>query len=83
MERQHWLQRLKNRARYGGQHGDPMFIDRITRLRVLAQDAMKDYNEQIAAGGEPHYPMWVDDMLAVCTFAEQAYGRALDSVHAN
>ena len=44
--------------------------ERIERLRALAEEARKQYNADLAAGGEPVYPAWADDMLAVCRFAE-------------
>ena len=44
--------------------------ERIERLRALAEDARKQYNSDLAAGGEPVYPAWVDDLLAVCKQVE-------------
>lgn len=42
----------------------------IARVRTLAEDARKQYGQEIAAGGEPTYPAWIDDVLAVCELAE-------------
>lgn len=36
------------------------------RLRTMANDAIRQYGQDTAAGGEPFYPSWADDMLAVC-----------------
>jgi hypothetical protein len=49
--------------------------DTIARVRTLAEDARKQYNDDLAAGGEPNYPQWIDDVLAVCELAESAVGR--------
>jgi hypothetical protein len=48
--------------------------ERIERLRALAEEARKQYNADLAAGGEPVYPAWIDDLLAVCRFAEKSVG---------
>lgn len=45
-------------------------MDKITRLRKMALDALRDYEIALAAGGEPVYPAWADDMLDVCGQAE-------------
>lgn len=47
----------------------------IARVRTLAEDARKQYHEDLAAGGEPKYPQWIDDVLAVCDLAESAVGQ--------
>lgn len=44
----------------------------IARVKSLAADARKQYHEDLAAGGEPKYPEWIDDVLAVCELAESA-----------
>lgn len=43
---------------------------KIERLQAMARDALRDYQHAIAAGGEPDYPQWADDMLEVCQRAE-------------
>lgn len=35
------------------------------RLRVMARDAIAEYNTETAAGGEPPYPDWARDLLLV------------------
>lgn len=42
----------------------------IERLRAMAQDAILEYQSTLVAGGEPSYPQWAEDMLAVCDHAE-------------
>jgi hypothetical protein len=49
--------------------------DTIARVRTLAEDARKQYHEDLAAGGEPKYPEWIDDVFAVCELAESAVGQ--------
>lgn len=34
------------------------------RITKIAQDAIQKYNAGYAAGGEPYYPQWADDILA-------------------
>jgi hypothetical protein len=46
--------------------------DTIARVRTLAEEARKQYDDELAAGGEPNYPQWIDDVLAVCELAESA-----------
>lgn len=36
----------------------------------MAREALIDYQKAIAAGGEPVYPQWADDLLDVCQQAE-------------
>lgn len=36
------------------------------RLETLAHDAIREHGEQCAAGGEPTYPTWADDVLELC-----------------
>lgn len=36
------------------------------RLAALAEDARRQYLDELAAGGEPVYPAWVDDVTTVC-----------------
>src|SRR3546814_8393424 len=38
-------------------------------MRAMAREAIDQYNRETAAGGEPPYPAWADDMLAVCDLA--------------
>lgn len=42
----------------------------VNRLRALAVDAINQYHDEIEHGGEPVYPAWADDMLAVCGFID-------------
>lgn len=37
--------------------------DATERLRVMAREAIAEYNTETAAGGEPPYPDWADDIL--------------------
>lgn len=46
----------------------------IERMRALAKEARKQYDEEMAAGGEPPYPQWTDDAIAVCDLAERRMG---------
>jgi len=43
----------------------------IERLRALARDTRAQYGTETAAGGEPAYPAWVDDVAAVCDELER------------
>lgn len=43
----------------------------IERLRALARDTRAQYGTETAAGGEPAYPAWVDDVTAVCDELER------------
>lgn len=36
-----------------------------SRLTALAQSAIAAYNAEYVAGGEPVYPSWADDVIAV------------------
>jgi hypothetical protein len=66
-------------------------MEKIKRLRAMACDALLDYQKAIAAGGEPVYPQWANDILDVCRQAEQniqfsysrncANGRAADNLY--
>ena len=47
-------------------------MERIERLRRMAKEALHDYQAAIAAGGEPAYPQWAEDIMAVCDQAESA-----------
>jgi hypothetical protein len=42
----------------------------IERLRVMAREAVDEYQAALLAGEEPSYPQWADDILAVCDQAE-------------
>ena len=42
----------------------------IDRLRVMAAEAILDYQAALMNGGEPSYPQWADDLLVVCERAE-------------
>lgn len=42
----------------------------IERLRAMARQAVMEYQAALAAGGEPSYPQWADDILVVCEHAE-------------
>lgn len=42
----------------------------IERLRTLAREAIAEYQASLMAGGEPLFPQWADDVLAVCDQAE-------------
>ena len=48
----------------------------IDRLRVMAAEAILEYQTALTDGGEPSYPQWADDLLVVCERAE-----ASPSVH--
>lgn len=48
----------------------------ITRLRAMADAARKQYDAELAAGGEPVYPTWVDDVRDVCDAAARQNDRA-------
>lgn len=52
-------------------------MDRIGRLRQMAKEALQEYQAAINAGGEPTYPQWADDLMAVCELAETASSPAL------
>lgn len=43
----------------------------IERLRALARETLRQYGTETAAGGEPAYPAWVDDVTAVCDELER------------
>lgn len=43
----------------------------IARLRALATDALKQYQEEVRNGGEPQFPAWTADLLSVCAVAER------------
>jgi len=47
-------------------------MDEIERLREMAREALKAYEEEILAGEKPAYPQWAEDMLKVCERAEMA-----------
>lgn len=40
-------------------------LDAMARLRVMAEEAIDEYNQETAMGGEPLYPRWAGDMLDV------------------
>ena len=42
----------------------------IDRLRVMASEAMIEYQAALMGGSEPSYPQWADDLLVVCERAE-------------
>ncbi|MFC5461627.1 hypothetical protein [Massilia niabensis] len=42
----------------------------IERLRTMARDAIEEYQSALVAGGEPTFPQWAEDLLAVCDHAE-------------
>lgn len=44
---------------------------RAERLRKMAHDAIKQYNEDSAKGGEPAFPDWALEMLGVLTDYER------------
>lgn len=48
-------------------------MDKINRLRVMAQEALFEYEASLTAGGEPVYPDWADDLLEVCEQAEAGF----------
>lgn len=45
-------------------------MERIERLRRMAKEALHEYQAAISAGGEPSYPQWAEDIMAVCEQAE-------------
>ena len=47
-------------------------MDKIGRLRRMAQEALQEYHAAINAGGEPSFPQWADDLLEVCELAESS-----------
>ena len=47
-------------------------MERIERLRRMANEALHEYQAATSAGGEPFYPQWAEDILAVCDQAEAA-----------
>jgi hypothetical protein len=48
-------------------------MNKINRLRAMAQEALIEYQASLASGGEPVYPDWADDMLDVCEQAEAGF----------
>lgn len=38
----------------------------VDRVRKLATDAVQQYSDDVFAGGEPAFPEWTRDVLAVC-----------------
>lgn len=38
----------------------------VDRVRKLATDAVQQYSNDVFAGGEPVFPEWTRDVLAVC-----------------
>lgn len=44
----------------------------IDRLRVMAIEAILEYESALAGGSEPLYPQWADDVMVVCERAEAA-----------
>lgn len=44
----------------------------IDRLRLMAREAMLEYQSALNGGSEPSYPQWADDLLVVCERAEAA-----------
>lgn len=38
-------------------------------LALMARTALNDYDADIQDGGEPHYPQWAKDLLALTTWA--------------
>lgn len=44
----------------------------IDRLRVMASEAILEYQSALMGGSEPSYPQWADDLLVVCECAEAA-----------
>jgi hypothetical protein len=53
-------------------------MERIERLRRMAKEALHEYHAAITGGGEPAYPQWAEDIMAVC---EQAETAAADRLH--
>jgi hypothetical protein len=47
----------------------------IDRLRVMANEAILEYQSALIGGSEPPYPEWADDLLLVCERAETAIAR--------
>ena len=45
-------------------------MERIERLRRMAKEALHEYQAAITSGGEPSYPQWAEDIMAVCEQAE-------------
>ncbi|MNU43059.1 hypothetical protein D3C71_318350 [compost metagenome] len=43
----------------------PDQVGPMQRLNALAAEALTQYHAEISAGGEPVYPVWVDDPAAV------------------
>lgn len=54
----------------------------IERLRVMAAEAIQEYQRALAAGGEPTYPQWADDIFAVCLQAEATTRFPYEALHA-
>jgi hypothetical protein len=52
-------------------------MERIERLRRMAKEALQEYQAAILAGGEPQYPQWAEDVMAVCEQAESASAKPL------
>lgn len=51
----------------------------IRRLRIMAREALEEYQSALKAGSEPAFPQWAEDMLQVCDLAEASapfHGRA-------
>ena len=46
------------------------YMIQIDRLRVMASEAMIEYQAALMGGSEPSYPQWADDLLVVCERAE-------------
>jgi hypothetical protein len=42
----------------------------IDRLRMMASEAILEYQSALTGGSEPLYPQWADDLLVVCERAE-------------
>ncbi|WP_088147043.1 hypothetical protein [Achromobacter denitrificans] len=55
-------------------HEQPGLADPMQRLNALAAEALAQYHAEIRAGGEPHYPSWVDDVAAVADELTHATG---------
>ena len=44
----------------------------LKRLGVMADQAHQIYHAEVAAGGEPSYPAWADDVKVLCSVRDIA-----------
>jgi len=70
LERHQRLPQFCNHNRHMIDCEKGLIVIEIERMRRIAGDAIQAYHDETELGGEPVYPHWADDILAVCKQAE-------------